>query len=1163
MARAALAQIDWSGAVARAGDGDAVLAAAVNSLAALFAGDCEAGIALLMSAREHDPFNPLHDLRLALFLARFGDLGGAGEVLHRLQQRDLPAPIIPYLRALFALRAGRADQARSIAAALATTHPDFLAAQFLRAEAQIVMTARPASVERHLRPLPAGPEWEPAWADLLVKLALLHPDEGPALAARHAEKRLTPGTPLRAALDKAMAWAGASVEQLCGLLQEERPNSSGETLLLGTLLDRLRQAAREAAAPDERAEEAVRLLSAQVALHPGRPALRHLLHSFQTQRAALLAGAGRYEEALRFAERGLDAAPHDPIYHQNLAALFTLMRESEAYHGAWASLNAHQYRLVLLGLADPVIGQIVKTHRLFAQQSRGGAETRERGIFRAIEFEGGDRAEIVDGDRLATDPDLLRQWFHHKRAELVFRHLAVGADGRRRLLDPADVDEARLRADGLTGLCGSLAVLVREEGGLLAERLAGIWSAAAAAIDTRYAAPRHFVPDDEDEALGELKEEHLCVLADLCMICRDWRPGRDLLWVAEDILEWLEVEVDFADLALLARLRAERGHTLSYPLRLLAAKLDDGRGSGGLSEDVRAVAEPFMGQLLLNMSYTAFDDSPASDKDRVAEAMTYVDRARRCQPAESRVELAAAEYLAFGDYLEDSRSALKRYRRLAGPDDAREDERADNIEKLLADKQRDGKGGEKFERDPETEAVGGDAARVAELLAEIDRAPTSSRLYAALVKELVLAERLDEAVAWADRCVAQCLARSEQINARSLALEARGLKALAAISQRAAKLYSVGAHEAALRILETQAAQPGAADFPLLYILGQCQLKSGLPDAADASFRAAAALCDRSIYRAALRQLTGDIDQAYLAVASANVHELVRAGKLDEAVDEACGVFGRLRQPARWLVDFARFFCAVALGRLQAGGTSEPRVDFEADWRPRLNSALAAPDDVERALAVAEIARDLRQAAADQAQAVIERAHALRRQLASLTALKEAGHLLNERRFEATLALLDGLDPAIASEPRLRRLKLLALLGAQRFQEADAAFAHFGATDNAELQAFLEGYPARAFRQRIAFAQQKLRESKAGEVLEALRDLAAPGPKEEAELAYCRAFATTLEAYAARKGGDRAGALARFERALSILDPHVRGGDAPAYVAELFERLDMEADRHD
>jgi tetratricopeptide (TPR) repeat protein len=532
---------------------------------------------------------------------------------------------------------------------------------------------------------------------------------------------------------------------------------------------------------------------------------------------------------------------------------------------------------------------------------------------------------------------------------------------------------------------------------------------------------------------------------------------------------------------------------------------------------------------------------------------------------EAATELTAAELLSLGEYFNEARRALDRFRHLAAGDDQRMMNRADKLDAVLDEHRKKQETGRDWGHDINGRvAEGGDARRVTELLAEIDELPTSWRLYEDLTKELVLAGRMNEAVDWADRCVARCLGRSEQISARGLAMEIRGLQTMSAEAPRAAKLYAVGAFEPARRALDSLLEANFPFDTPLHYLLGRCQLETGMPDAASASFRAAFELCQQPIYRPVLRQLTEDIDQAYLAVARGTIDARVKSGDFDEAIAESGRVFSRLKKPEVWLVDMARMYCGIALGRLRGEQETSivPDIDLPVPWRDRLLQALRAENNIERAIALAELARELDPTFAPRAEMVFDRAMALRRQFAAAASLERASQLLAKRNFEATLSLINGLDPAIAGEPRLRRLRILALLGANRFQEADEAVAGFGETNSAEMREFLANYPSFAVRQRIALAHAMLREGKAREVLAALETLVAGGATEEMELAYCRAFAVTLEAYEHGKHGDRARARRSFEAALMLLEPHIRQPGTPAHVTELYNRLDMEAEQY-
>src|SRR5262249_22138768 len=143
---------------------------------------------------------------------------------------------------------------------------------------------------------------------------------------------------------------------------------------------------------------------------------------------------------------------------------------------------------------------------------------------------------VTNVDQIAADPDLLRQWIHHKRAELVFRHALAGEDGWGALLEPEDRDEALIRAESLVKLSDSLTMLAPEEGAELVKMLDQRWRNLANTVSMRYEAPhkRRAIEESgnseaEDEAgtapepaLGEtdlLKEEHVQTIADICLIC--------------------------------------------------------------------------------------------------------------------------------------------------------------------------------------------------------------------------------------------------------------------------------------------------------------------------------------------------------------------------------------------------------------------------------------------------------------------------------------------------------------------------------------------------------------------------------------------------------------------------------------------------------------------
>jgi len=1170
-----LSDIDWNAAIAASGAfgerADGVLSehtAQLLSLSALYAPDYLTASARLKKATRLEPLNPLHVLRNVLLLARFGDFNHARVMLDRLKQMLPQSPLIDYVRGLLALRDGRPEQARSIANTLETSYPNFVYGKFLKADAQVVIASKLSTIEKHLISLPVGAQYESLWADLLTKIALLHAQGGgPAHAEKHLDKKIRPGSAANAAVRRVLAWARASVEELENYLEQEPPDSRAEELILSCLAERL-----------ERTEDNIKAVETLAALrrrHPERAALKRIQSAFVARIAVEQSGMKQHELALRLVERCLREQPHDQVYHQNRAALFTLLRQSGPYFEAWATLNRHQYRLMLMGVFDRfTVEQAARTHRLFAQQAQGGGLTgsvvnQERGIFRrAVNVEPGELQRVlVDQDEIAADPELLRQWIHHSLAELVFRHCLLGDDPDRFLLHPVDRDESVARAESLATSAESLSILVPEEGALLAGMLTKRWRYAAGRTRTHYANRRH----DEDEQVSQLRLQHLELLGALALFCKQWQPGTNQISLAEELLTFIRAERAFFDPQLLFHLQQQTEVETSYPVLVLA---DHVRRASGLEkgatltpEQCDAAIDSLTADLLLRMSSSAYDASTGTPKDQVMRAMSYIDRARACNPAEAYVELAAARFLVVGDFYDEARSALKRFHRLVGAEEHEALAEAEKIEQILKERRQKGTAGaqRRVEVAEESTTHSGGEFRILELETELDRAPSSWRLYEEIVQELEKAGRFEQAIDWADRAVAHCLSRALQMNARALAIEARALKTLAAEHPRAAHLYAVGAHEPARKALESLAAAQ-ELDYTLLFLLGRCKLAAGSPAQAREVFGKAAGLCDRQLHRTVLRHLTDDIDNAYLAVARGSVNAALQDGYIDEAVRESAAVFARLQEPAAWLVDFARVFYSAALAHLGQARTAQtvPRVTCKASWQERLNDILAGDDEVERALAVAIMAGEWHPPTRQQAEALCERLRTLKHQLAITDALKTAGKLLTERRFEEVLEVLGRLDQDLASEPRFKRLNVLALLGLNRFDEADRLMGQVGDEANNGLREFISAYPALIFRQRLTAAHNFLQDAKVDDAAAVLEGAQPTSAKEAADLAYCRAFGLTMRAHQLRRQQRAAEARSHFLRAMDLLEPHLREAtlNGQPLVVELYDRLEKESESY-
>ena len=237
----------------------------------------------------------------------------------------------------------------------------------------------------------------------------------------------------------------------------------------------------------------------------------------------------------------------------------------------------------------------------------------------------------VNNERIEDDPELLRQYIHHRRAELVFGHWALGRDARRFLLDPESVPAARARLASLESTARSLQVLVPEEGRLLAARLAATWIAQTARIEPAYAA----LTDDADIRAKE--RLHLETFADLALLCLTWKLGGHCAGLVEEVLAFLYDEAPFFDdEALLQALRATQTDAC-YSLKLLAGFINDALGldpsrTKPLNVAQRAaVTGRLAAELLTRMAYRSYDEQRRTDSG-ARGALAYIERAARRIP---------------------------------------------------------------------------------------------------------------------------------------------------------------------------------------------------------------------------------------------------------------------------------------------------------------------------------------------------------------------------------------------------------------------------------------------------------------------------------------------------------------------------------------------------
>lgn len=1146
-----LGRVRWSDAIealeerygAEPSPAQAALLADASSLSALFEDDYAVARRRAARAAALEPLSPLHRARAALLRMRFGDCEGALEGLQELAQTIGPHPIVAYLRGLSTLRLGDAKRAGTIAGDLLTGHPGFAPAQFLQAEAHLRVQVK--GLERRLHPLPASPEHAAAWADLLIKLLLIRPAEGAKLARSYLERGVPPKGSREASLvQEVLAWSAASPEEIARALLDIAPGSRREQMALLFFDERL--------AATEKDASRLRALRDLYKRLPARRAVRRLYAAALAERAVEEARRERYGAALGAVEACLRLEPHETIHYQNRAALFTLMVEGDAYHDGWAELDRHHYRLALLGGLDPEASRrLSRPHRMFARQARitpggPGAARVHRGVFRE-ERRGGGATEapvlLVNQEWLDADPEQLRQWIHHRRAELTFMHLSLGPAVERMLLFPRDMASARARTEGLELVAQSLATLVHPEGSRLAEFVGERVRAAAAGVLPRYA------PPPEDREARALSLGHLETLGDLAILCSGYSPPARRPELTEELIEFMEAEAPFLDTALLFEVLGAHEGQPSFSLRFLAQRVTtllalphEAPALDGKRQ--REVVQALSASLLLRLALATFSEHEGSREDAADRALPFVDRARRAAPERAEVEFVAARLLIVGSYHDEARAALARFHRLSRGDEGELRAEAEELQRALDARRKDGGAGRKRAGGASAETGGGTVdsrtARAEELEAELSRFPSSIQLHEDLARAVARSGRFDEAIQWAERAMARCLSREGQLRSRTLHLEMLALKELWQTHSGAVGVYLAGTPSALAAAAD---ALPHTDDrpYPVEYLLGRSLLAAKRHEEAERAFARALERCSRQVHLAVLRPLAADIQHALLDQACGFIDDALADGRIGDAFQEIADTWARLSNPAPCLVDLARVQLAAAASALgsKQEPAAPPALETEQPWQERLGRALAEPSALARARALAALALEVHEPREKEAAALLRKIDALLEHVRLVEVIGEATRLLREGSAEAALGALDATQATAGADPRWLRLRAVVLLRLERFAEADAAVAALAGSRDPGARELCEQYPEMRFRVCMGAVNRALRARDTDAAERLLSGARAEGPEQELELAYCAAYRLALIAYRALDRGDRDEAQRALLQAIDALDPHV------------------------
>jgi tetratricopeptide (TPR) repeat protein len=1168
-----LDRIDWERALeelrrlARERDGGASRRrlADASSLSALFEGDHRVGAARIADAIRLEPLNPLHHVRKALHALRFGawELSlTAVDVVNSVS--DPPHPQL--IRALATLQSGEERRAGNIARDLYAAHPAFHLAGFLQAEAQIRGQLKEA--EGRAQSLPRDPAWATAWAHLLGRFIVTRPAESAKVVKQHLEVRpaIKAGSAEEAAVRKLHRLSTAGAEALERELEVVPAGSRAEELAIEFLSEALRAVDKD--------HSRLRALRRMHERAPQRAAVRRLYVSALTRYAVDEAVAERWPAALRAVEVCIRLEPHQAIHLQNRAAIVTATAD-DAYHDAWEALDRHHYRLALMGRLDGAsVRSMMKPHRMFASQARltpkagdvgigldlgvfAVKEERERGVT--------SKSLVVNQARLDADPEQLRQWIHHRRAELVFAHLALGPDPDRHLLFPGDPRVERARIEGLIRGADSLETLIPEEGRRLADVLAARWRSFAGRTRTRYG---DAAPDDAEVAA--LARRHVETFADLALVLWTYLPAANRPDIVDELLDFQAAVAPFFDARVLRAMRRDQSSSAPTALGFLGAilrqTLEVPEEQATLTEAQRLkLTNRLAAELLITLASRKLEAARSLGPNEVEQLMTLVDRARKLDGESAKVECWAARLLTMGEFFDEARAAIARFHRVSGGKDNPFQKHVEELQRILDEKKKAKTAGRKRSGAAATVDDGGRGERTERLEEQVERFPTSIPLYEELARSLCFEGRFSVALTWTGLAIGRCLSRQPQLRARALQLEVTGLAMLAAQHAEAPRIYLAGSRAAALEAIEAMAARTPELPYAVEYLRGVCLLAAKRRDEAQTAFQAALARCPQQLYRAVLKPLAEDVEVALLEQARRAIEQAQEEGRLGDAITETAAAMSELRAPEACLVDLARVALASVVLTLGTGTEplALPAPAIAAPWGKRLAAIRAEPDGLRRARGLATLAAELHEGSKRDAEALLRKIEALEGQLALAAALSESAKLAERGQIAEALATLDRADAGKLSDPRADRQRVVLLLRLERFAEADAVVEKLRAGDDSRARELLERYPELRFRAQLSVANRLIRGGDAARARVLLDEMKPATPDQALEHAYCLGFCLAQQGYRCDDDGDRTEARRLLERALGVVEeqlPEARK-KGHARLIELHDKLDGDVAR--
>jgi tetratricopeptide (TPR) repeat protein len=1145
--------------------------AEASSLSAFFITEFSQAIRRIAQAMGIEPFNPLHQYRLALLYMRFAQWNEALSVLDDLG--NLPAGISfsLYLRALVFLKTGQLKRAFNITNEIKKTKPAFTWADFLKVEVLVLQKKFRLDKDYHyLRELPKGDKYLGVWIDLLVKIVIADPVSGTESVKGFLKrsKVLPEGSMEEKFIGQVIDWNTASLDVMRDYLVKIPTGSKTEQLALLFFHDHLKKSVETLNYFNE--------LKRLYEMFPNHTAVRKLYIAALNRYAVEEAAAEKYRSTLAAVEVCLRLEPFNIVHYQNRATLFTLLRERESYHCAWEELERIHYRLALLGRIDRQNARLlVKFHRMFAQQARltpkspYAKHTENQGIFREEQTMINKVEQtilVVNQQCIDTDPEQLRQWIHHRKAELFFSHLALGTDPDHFLLGYSNDFSARTKLECLVLLGQSLSVLAGEDGQLLAQHIEKCWWELlknSSSSDSR---------EEENSEVLLLKKQHIETLGDLAMLCYCWQPKESDLELVEELIEFIEAEVLFLDgKILLGSMKGkdeEESYSISYLRQLVIEALDLRNPIIELSDqECKKVGRYLTNYLFFHLSYSVFMESCATQKYEARKygaryALKIIERARGRTPDNPEIEFWAARLFSIGSFYKEARKAISRFYKVNKDDQS---PYIAEVKKIQNELDKAGKGsGEDYivsEGNMLHTVNRSVEQQLFNYIEELECYPSSIQTYEELTHLLVSEGRFKEAVEWSERAIDHCLNRKEQLKPRMLNIELLGLQKLGAKYPDEIKLYLNGVSTSLKEILEKISGKEPIS-YELLHLLGVCLWLEGKPQQAQKVFQEACEKCNNKIHLTVLQLLSVDVGQVFSSMVKEPIEQFTKDQRYDKAFKYIRKTIQKMKAPELMVIDLAAVQVAALAAKLKhdTGIPKIPSMTISASWNTDLEQAICEPDDLEKARRITLLAMDVHPPSEERGEEILQQIEGLKSQMDIAAVLLFSRKYLREGNFKESLRHLDSLGDEGNQDLRVLQMRAMLLLKLEEFEQADKVATRIESFEEPSAKTFVKRYPSLKFWQQISKVHYLLRKGEPSEAFKILDTLQVEAADGQLEATYCYAFALALKGYQTRLEGNPNDTAKFFKKALEQLVTQIEAARQNNHngLLELYQKLNKD-----